>query len=568
MNPILLAHVAVFALSAVACVLSLPRARRIQHAGTREGLVALLLTVALWSLGYVGYLLAPTDGLRAASYTVGFLLAFTAVAAWTYFCAAYTGRNPRQSPYRKTLVGVYLLFVGMKLTNPIHHLYYTTTWTSQPFPHLAIDHGVLYWVTLGLSYAVVAVGFFMLIEQFYHTGTDSRPLVALAAVTGVPAVATIAGERLPWLLPLMYEPPGVAIFAVGTLFVYVQRFEAVQFTGESDEPAVFLDRDGHVRDYNAAAAALFPALTDSIGESIATVDAAFVDHLDEPGVVALGPEGSQRYFQVSTTPFTAGGVTTGRLVTITDVTEREAYRRQLEEKSEQLEALNRVVRHDIRNDMSVIRGWAETLPPHVDEEGREALDRVLQKSEHVIELTETVREFVESLSGDGTIDPRPTELRRHLTTELESARESFPDAEFRAEGEIPETTVLASEMLSSVFRNLLENAVRHNDADTPEITVEATENEGVVRVRIADNGPGVPDEQKERIFGKGEKGLDSPGSGIGLYLVHTLTDQFGGDVWVEDNELRGAAFVVELATVEETAETTTPPANEPGPSDP
>ena len=553
MDPLLLAHVAVFAVSAIACVLSLPRARRIKHPGTREGLVALLISVALWSLGYLGYLLAPTDDLRMASYTIGFLLAFTAVAAWTYFCAAYTGRNPRQSPYRWAMIAVYLLFVGMKLTNPIHHLYYTTAWTTQPFPHLAIDHGVLYWVTLGLSYAVIAVGFFMLVEQFYHTGTDSRPMIGLAAVTGLPAAATIAGERIQWLLPLMYEPPGVAIFAVGTLFVYARRFEAVQFTGESNEPAVFLDRDDSVRDYNEAAAALFPALEDSIGESIGTVDAAFVDRLDDPGILTLGPDGERRYFQVSTTPFTTGGVTTGRLVTIGDVTEQEAYRRQLEEKTEQLEALNRVVRHDIRNDMAVIRGWAETLPPHVDDEGEKALDRILDKSDHVIELTETVREFVEALSGDVAVEPRPTDLRRHLEAEVADVRETFPDAEFRVTGEIPDASVLANEMLASVFRNLLENAVRHNESMAPEVTVEVVEEADTVRVRIADNGPGVADEQKERIFGKGEKGLESPGSGIGLYLVHTLTDQFGGDVWVEDNDPEGAVFVVELRNA--TAET-------------
>jgi signal transduction histidine kinase len=225
----------------------------------------------------------------------------------------------------------------------------------------------------------------------------------------------------------------------------------------------------------------------------------------------------------------------------------------LEEKTEQLEALNRVVRHDIRNDMAVIRGWAETLPPHVDDEGEKALDRILDKSDHVIELTETVKEFVEALSGDVAVEPRPTDLRRHLEAEVADVRETFPNAEFRVTGEIPDASVLANEMLASVFRNLLENAVRHNESMAPGVTVEVVEEADTVRVRIADNGPGVADEQQERIFGKGEKGLESPGSGIGLYLVHTLTDQFGGDVWVDDNDPEGAVFVVELRNA--TAET-------------
>jgi signal transduction histidine kinase len=71
-----------------------------------------------------------------------------------------------------------------------------------------------------------------------------------------------------------------------------------------------------------------------------------------------------------------------------------------------------------------------------------------------------------------------------------------------------------------------------------------------VTVRIADNGPGVPDERKESVFGKGEKGLESDGTGIGTYLVKTLVSRYSGTVWVEDNEPRGAVFVVELLRAE------------------
>jgi len=78
-------------------------------------------------------------------------------------------------------------------------------------------------------------------------------------------------------------------------------------------------------------------------------------------------------------------------------------------------------------------------------------------------------------------------------------------------------------MLASVFRNLLNNAVQHNDTDAPEVTVTCEETDDRIRVRVADNGPGVPDAEKDEIFGKGEKGLDSAGSGIGLYLVSVLT---------------------------------------------
>lgn len=77
----------------------------------------------------------------------------------------------------------------------------------------------------------------------------------------------------------------------------------------------------------------------------------------------------------------------------------------------------------------------------------------------------------------------------------------------------------------------------------------AIERGDTVEFRIADNGPGVPESQKAEIFGIGEKGLETSGTWIGLYLGHTLTSQFDGEVWVEDNDPKGAVFVVTLSKV-------------------
>ena len=101
-------------------------------------------------------------------------------------------------------------------------------------------------------------------------------------------------------------------------------------------------------------------------------------------------------------------------------------------------------------------------------------------------------------------------------------------------------------MLASVFRNLLTNAVQHNDEDVPEVTVAATTDGERVTVRVADNGPGIAEERKDTIFNQGETGLDSAGTGLGLYLVETLVNRYGGTVSVEDNDPTGTVFVVEL----------------------
>ncbi|MFB6196671.1 MAG: ATP-binding protein [Halobacteriaceae archaeon] len=236
----------------------------------------------------------------------------------------------------------------------------------------------------------------------------------------------------------------------------------------------------------------------------------------------------------------------GMMATFTDVTERKRYERRLEEANRKLEALNRLVRHDIRNDMNVLLGWLTLLEDHVDEDGEEYLHKMQRTGNHIVELTEITAEYVETLTSEAEMDVQPIALKPLLQTEVEIRSELYPNAVFSVQGEIPDVSVRANELLSSVFRNILNNAVQHNDADVPRAEISVEDLEGVIRVGIADNGPGIPDGQKHRVFGKGESGVDSPGTGIGLSLVNTLISQYDGEVWVEDNEPRGAKFVVEL----------------------
>ena len=222
----------------------------------------------------------------------------------------------------------------------------------------------------------------------------------------------------------------------------------------------------------------------------------------------------------------------------------------LKRQRDDLRLLNQVMRHDIRNDLQLVEAYAELLDDHVDEEGEAYLEIIKENTQSAVGLTTTVRDLSRVMLREDA-DPEGVTLDRVLSQQVEEVRSSYAEAVFTVDGSIPSVEVLADEMLGSVFRNVLRNAVQHND-ETPavvDVTARVDETEATAVVRIADNGPGVPADQREEIFGKGEKGLDSPGAGIGLYLVRSLVEGYGGTVWVEDNEPKGAVFVIQLPLV-------------------
>jgi PAS domain S-box-containing protein len=234
------------------------------------------------------------------------------------------------------------------------------------------------------------------------------------------------------------------------------------------------------------------------------------------------------------------------LTTVRDVTETREYQQVLEKRNERLELLNRIVRHDIRNDMQLVQGMADLLDDVSGDRGEPHLETIRTRTKHVIELTDLMGELMDVLVAESGESLEPTTLSFVLDREVREAESSYPDATIRTRGNVPLVEVVANDMLRSVFRNLLNNAVQHHDGDEPTVEVSADVEDEWVLVRVADDGPGIDPERREAVFGRGEKGLDSEGTGLGLYLVDTLVDNYGGEVWIEDNEPRGTVFNVRL----------------------
>lgn len=209
-----------------------------------------------------------------------------------------------------------------------------------------------------------------------------------------------------------------------------------------------------------------------------------------------------------------------------------AERTELADEREKLQVLNRFLRHDIRNDLSIVKGNATLLEEFVPEDGKRYLDRIQHTTEDAIGLTKTAQAFIEALDGDRSLGPTP--LGDVLETQVAHLREAYPEATVSAPEHFPPVAVVADDLLGSVFRNLLVNAVAHTPGDDPQVGLSVGVDDDV-RVRVTDGGPGFPADVKESVFEGGSPDPDDS-TGVGLFLVEKLVDDYGGELRVFDDQ--------------------------------
>ncbi|MFD1635189.1 histidine kinase N-terminal 7TM domain-containing protein [Haloplanus ruber] len=528
------AYTLLFVVSTVGCIAGAARARRIEDAETRRSLVVLLATSGAWAASHATLLGLPSRGLKTAVYLAGLIFGFSTVFAWLYFCSAYTGRDyHRQRTYRYAGVVLYLFVVVVKLTNPLHHLYFTTGFVTEPFPHLAIQQGLFHWVVTGLSYTLAAVGMFALFEAFVEADYDARPLAVLVALAGAPVVLDILGFASSLLIDMIHAPLGVAAFAVGVLFVFEDRFFAVQLTGGVEGATIFLDDDRRIREFNGAARRLFPALDDATDEPIESLPSVAMALDDDRGVVDVDVDGEQRHYVVSESDFDIGQGSLSRIVVFTDVTRIERQRRELERHDRQLEDLSTGMRHELRNAVTIIQGnvrWAiKQLEDGDVEDARGALRTATDTTNRTTRLMNdfaTLAQYGQTMATTTRIDI--AEVARSAWADIEGEGASLV-----VEG-APRITADPTRLellLQRAFEFLVDN-----DATT--VTVARHDD----TVTVTGNGA-PPGADPERYFDYSDAAAHGA-VGTALPLVRTLAQVHGWGVTIDEDYRDGVRLVL------------------------
>lgn len=210
-----------------------------------------------------------------------------------------------------------------------------------------------------------------------------------------------------------------------------------------------------------------------------------------------------------------------------------------------IELYDRLLRHDLGNDLQVITGFTDFVADNVeDDDTAEYVERIRHAAEDAADLVERVGDLVSTL--EETDEPEPKPLRRELEETVEAVDTQYDDLAVEFDPADFEYQVYGGDLLDSVFTNILSNAAIHNDDPvTVSIYSEQPDPETVV-VGFADDGTGVPEAVRADIFEMGRKGPESDGTGLGLGFVRALTESYGGTVELREGESGGADFRVVL----------------------
>jgi signal transduction histidine kinase len=229
-------------------------------------------------------------------------------------------------------------------------------------------------------------------------------------------------------------------------------------------------------------------------------------------------------------------------------------RKELVRREQRLQVFNRILRHNLRNDLNVVLGRAENIAEEFPPAEQEA-SVIKQKASELIEISEKAREVGKTLDRENRTKKQIdlTDCVERTCTEF---RQNYPDAEIVTD--VPDSVrVYADKTLEAAISELIENAIEHNDgAPSVTVMVSATEDDREwLELTVLDDGPGIPKDERE-VLAEGEETALHHGSGLGLWLTNWIVGKFGGELSFDDYHASGGAVTLRLQrAVEDDAST-------------
>jgi len=517
-----------------------------------------IASVALFCAAYGGGLLVFHPTLRIALEAISLLCVCFMGPFFLAFGLDYTGRGDLiRSPLFGGVAVVPLLTVALAATNPIHHLVWADLGFDPVFGLATVSYTVQPWGVFALLFSIgtAAVGSLLLIGTILSYGPlYRREAVAVILSTAPPSIGVFVWlfdlgpvPQLHLTAPLML----VHVALDGYAFIGTHMFQtnpATQRMAERtgldslSDPVFVLDAEDQIVRANDCAETVFSDIRSTrlpiALESVLGVD---LETLRQTGELKLGAQGD-RTFAVSYTALTDPGDTpVGSMLVLYDVTEDR-------QREQQLAVLNRVLRHNLRNETTVISGYATVLANTVETpEGATQAQKIDAASERLLSIAEKVQTFESVQERDR--QPTSVAVARVLSEITESCSTAHAAASIEWTVTPEDLSVRTDRVLLSVLlTNLAENALVHSESGEQRATMTASATEDGVVFEVRDSNERIPKLEIETLRAGDETPLQH-GRGIGLWIVYWSVQKLRGSIDFEYDD--GNVLTVRLPELSE-----------------
>jgi signal transduction histidine kinase len=239
---------------------------------------------------------------------------------------------------------------------------------------------------------------------------------------------------------------------------------------------------------------------------------------------------------------------------IVDVLELRRVTRQLGRSNERLETFAGQVSHDLRNPLTALAGFIEIAADSPELADAPEASYALMRAESAAQRMSVMITDLYDYARLGGAQPRQddVEIESVLRAVIEDLDAVIVESGARLIIDASVQVVGDDTLLRALFQNLIANAIKFTKASglDPVVEINAEEISGAWRISVGDNGPGVPEDQRERVFDLMERGEAHgvPGLGIGLSTCRRIVEAQGGRIGIDESHLGGANVWVVLPT--------------------
>ncbi len=205
--------------------------------------------------------------------------------------------------------------------------------------------------------------------------------------------------------------------------------------------------------------------------------------------------------------------------------------------------------HELRTPVTILRGHLELLDPSDVADVTDTRELLLDETDRMGRLVEDLI-LLAKAEGDRFVEPVPVDLAELTESILTKAR-GLADRDWRLDAVASVVVRADPHRITQAVLQLAGNAVKFGP-DAREIAIGSAAEGGIARLWVRDQGPGVAESDRERIFerfGRAETGRGIEGSGLGLAIVKAIAEAHGGSVAVTDSPGGGAVFTISLPRV-------------------